>query len=341
MGDPIRKIERARKEARRFAKDARGAASRLGKKLPKKAREEIEAAAAEAEAAAGDGDSGRLSDALRALDALWGEHLARHGKPAWREYLEVAVAAVLLALVVRGFVVEAVRIPSGSMAPTLLAGDQVFVWKLAYGVRIPFTNTRVLHGSPPRRGDVVVFESPKDPARDVVKRIVGIPGDIVELRDGVLVVNGVPQPRSPAGELAWEEPGDGRAPPSRDACRVYREALAKGELAPPDPELAGAAEASWQGAAASGIASYEVMQCRRGRIAAREGPFETVRPGHVFVLGDNRDRSADSRGAGGWQVPLGNVKGRVAVVFWSWGLGGAWPSGDRGLRLERLFKPVE
>ena len=128
--------------------------------------------------------------------------------------------------------------------------------------------------------------------------------------------------------------------PFEDVCRRYREALAKGDLSPPEGELEGAAEASWQAGAAAGVATYDVMQCRRARLASREGPYGAVLPGHVFVLGDNRDRSADGR-AGGWQVPLGSVKGRVEIVFLSWGLGGAWPRGGSGLRLERLFKPVE
>jgi len=340
VGDPIRKIERARREARRFAADARRLATRHGKRLPKKVREEIEAAAGEADAAAAEGDPDRLSVALRALDALWGDHLASRAKPLWREYGEAILAAVVLALAVRAFVVEPFKIPSGSMAPTLLAGDHVFVSKLAYAVRLPFTRLRLLELGAPRRGDVIVFESPRDPGADLVKRVVGIPGDVVELRDQVLFVNGVPQPRTAAGEVAYEERSEDGAR-VLDTCRRYRESLAKGDLAVPDGAVEGAGEAAWQAAAAAGIASYEVLQCRRVRLASREGPYEVVRPGLVFVLGDNRDRSADSRGAGGWLVPLGQVKGRVAIVFWSWGLGGARARGGPGLRLERLFKPVE
>ncbi len=341
MADPVRKIARARRDARRFAADARKLAARRGNGITKKVREEIDASARAVEAAAEDGDPDKLSKALRELDALWGEHLARMSKPLWREYGELIAIAVAVALFARAFVVEAFHIPSGSMAPTLLAGDHILVSKLAYGVRIPFTHFRLIPFGAPRRGDVIVFESPRGGSTDVVKRVVGLPGDVVELREQVLFVNGVPPPRTSGGEATYEDRSDGTGKRFEDTCRRYSEALAKGDLAAPDPDLPGAGEERWQAAAAKGVATYDVLQCRRVRLASREGPFEAVKPGNVFVLGDNRDRSADSRSLGGWQVPLGNVKGRATLVFWSWGRGGSWLWGDVGVRLDRLFKQVE
>jgi signal peptidase I len=338
VGDPARRLARARRDARRFAQDARRLAARQGRRLAQ-VREEIDRAAAEVDAAAEADDAARLSEALRRLDALWEEHLARRAKPLWREYAESTLAAVLVALLVRGFVVEAFRIPSGSMVPTLLVGDHILVSKLAYGLRIPFTHRGVVELGQPRRGDVIVFENPHDGGKDFVKRVVGVPGDVIELREQVLYVNGVAQPRTPVGELTYEERSEGGS--FADTCRLYREAVAKGDLAQPLFAAATQAESSWQRAAAAGVATYDVLQCRRARAEQREGPFEVVKPGYVFVLGDNRDRSADSRGEGGWQVPIDHVKGRATLVFWSWGQGGHGARGGAGARLERLFKRIE
>ncbi|VAX26216.1 Signal peptidase I [hydrothermal vent metagenome] len=110
-----------------------------------------------------------------------------------REYLDTLVIAIILALVIRTFVVQAFKIPSGSMIPTLLIGDHILVNKFIYGVKLPFTDIVVIPITVPERGDVIVFRFPKDESKDFIKRVVGIPGDKVEVRNKVLYVNGIEQ----------------------------------------------------------------------------------------------------------------------------------------------------
>ena len=263
------------------------------------------------------------------------------GRGRARELLTTALAALAVAALLRGSVLEVFHVAGGSMVPTLRPGDLVLVSRLAYGVRLPFTRLTVLELPAPRRGDVVVFRDPRHPEQRLVKRVVGVAGDVVELREQRLLVNGVAQPRAELGELTYLEAGEGAAPSRLDACRRWREALATGPVAPPPVEEPEAMAAAWGRAAAAGVSTHEVLQCRRIRPGRREGPFGPVRPGHLFVLGDNRDRSDDGRADGGWQVPLAEVEGRVALVGWGWGPAEAAPGAGSGLRMDRLFKPVE
>ncbi|GAB4389249.1 MAG: signal peptidase I [Thermodesulfovibrionales bacterium] len=108
------------------------------------------------------------------------------------EYAEAIVTALLLALFIRAFVVQAFKIPTGSMEPTLLVGDHILVNKFIYGIRVPFSDRKVFALSRPERGDIVVFKFPEDPERDFIKRIVAVGGDVIEERDKVLYVNGEP-----------------------------------------------------------------------------------------------------------------------------------------------------
>jgi signal peptidase I len=329
------RLDRARREALRYAREARRLARRHGRTLGD-ARGEVESGAEDVEKAAGTGKADRLSAALEELNRLWDTHLAPRQRPAWRVVLETAAVAAVAALLVRALVVESTRVQSISMEPTLLPGDVLLVRKAAYALRLPFTHLRLVDTGTPRRGDLIVFEDPRDPAAVMVKRVVAVPGDTVELREQVLHVNGVAQPRTPAGDYAVARDDGGTRAAS--ICRRYHEAIARGPLLPPDGEAEGAAR--WDAAAAAGVASYDVLQCRRPRIASREGPFEVVKPDHVFVMGDNRDLSADSRGLGGWQVPYGHIRGAASLVLVSWGEGGWSPRGPVGLRLDRLFKAV-
>jgi len=261
---------------------------------------------------------------------------ARPRKGLLREALEAALLAVLAALAVRLFAAEVYRIPSGSMVPALEVGDQILVWKLGYGLRHPWAERFVVELDVPRRGDVVVFRHPREAGKDYVKRVVGLPGDVVELREGALFVNGVAQPREPDGEAVYGEPSERTGRWWSDTCARFREELAAGPVAPPADGSPEAARDAWRAAAAHGTRRHAVLQCRRPQPGEREGPYARVDPGHVFVVGDNRDRSHDSRAGGGWQVPLTHVRGRAVLVLWRFARGG-----PEGLRLDRLFKPVE
>ncbi|MCE5312085.1 MAG: signal peptidase I [Nitrospiraceae bacterium] len=108
------------------------------------------------------------------------------------ENIKIILTAALLALFIRAFVVQAFKIPSGSMIPTLLVGDHLLVNKFIYGLEIPFTNKKILALKSPQRGDIVVFRFPEDPSRDFIKRVIGVEGDIVEMREKVVYVNEKP-----------------------------------------------------------------------------------------------------------------------------------------------------
>jgi signal peptidase I len=211
---------------------------------------------------------------------------------------------ILAVLAFRTFLFEAVYIPSGSMIPTLLIGDYVIVEKWAYGARLPFTPTAQATWSTPERGDIVVLLAPPNNVRDddLIKRVVAVGGDTVEIKDGGLVVNETPVPREriPGVCTYWNksEAGAWREMP----CVAHEETLGTHKYR-------------------SYCAPY--MPCG-------DVPPEVVPPGHVWLAGDHRDQSADSRVFG--PVPVGRVKGRAWMALASWG--------PDGLRWDRLFHRV-
>ena len=193
----------------------------------------------------------------------------------WRENLEAILVAIVIALFIRTFVVQAFKIPSGSMKQTLQIGDHILVNKFIYGVKIPYWRKVLIPGKDPKAGDIIVFKPPHEPEKDFIKRVVGVGGDVVECRNKQLFVN--------------------HKPVSHD------------------------------------FAVFKDSNIIPGRLSNRDnfGPV-TVPENHLFVMGDNRDESYDSRF---WKfVNLKAVSGKAFIIYWS------WDSDSFGVRWDRLAR---
>jgi signal peptidase I len=184
-----------------------------------------------------------------------------------RENVEALVIAIILALFIRAFVIQAFKIPSGSMENTLLVGDYILVNKFIYGVKVPFTNITVVPVKDPKREDIIVFKFPGDPSKDYIKRVIGVEGDTIDIRDKKVYVNGKLM------DNVYAKFSDPRV--FSDGYRFPENLLRRDNL----------------------------------------GPLK-VPEGKLFVMGDNRDSSNDSRFWG--FVDKSAVKGRAFIIYWSW-----------------------
>jgi signal peptidase I len=217
-------------------------------------------------------NAGSLMDTRLPLKSQPVAHTKNGQKSVAREYTEALLVALVLAFFIRSFIVQAFKIPSGSMLPTLQIGDHILVNKFLYGLRLPYPFEKMLiEWKQPNHGDVIVFIYPKDRTKDFIKRVIGVPGDTVEIRHKQVYLNGVKM-EDPHATFADE---DREVPGLRDNF----------------------------------------------------GPI-TVPEHHIFVMGDNRDRSHDGRFWG--YVDLDDVKGKAFLIYWS------WDGQDRWVRWERL-----
>ncbi len=180
------------------------------------------------------------------------------------EYVEAIVTALVLALLIRAFIVQAFKIPSGSMIPTLLIGDHILVNKFLYGTKIPFTDKKILVFRKPEKGDIIVFEYPVNPEKDFIKRVVATEGDIIEEKEKVVYIN------DKAIEESYIQHSDNNIRFNSEFGMNPRDNF---------------------------------------------GPI-TVPEEKVFVMGDNRDASYDSRYWG--FVDLKSIKGKALIIYWSW-----------------------
>jgi signal peptidase I len=307
-------------EARRILKKHKQAVQR---EIPAKHRDALAESlvALEASMTAEPFDSEAFEQHHQRTAELVDRHLARWQRGEIREYAESILIAVGVALMLRAFVVEAFKIPSGSMLPTLQIQDHIFVNKFAYGPNLPFTKTRVLPDLPPKRGDVIVFEypdpNPRAPSQDFIKRVIALPGDTLEVEGGHPIINGWKVPRCRVGDYRFNE-GE---PGYEKQGGLYVEFLGDySYLTLFEDENLDEGE---------GFTSRRTLQ----------GPYR-VDEGEVWVLGDNRNNSSDSRawrqgrGAG---VPFDNIKGRALFVWLSFNNRG---EDLLGVTWDRLFVDV-
>ena len=238
-------------------------------------------------------------NAAKATVPSW---MARAGNILWREWLKPLLAVAIVLGSFRSAVADWNVVPTGSMKPTILEGDRIFVNKLAYGLRVPFAGWRIVVWADPQRGEVVVFDSPADGFR-LVKRVVGLPGDRIQVQDNQLWINGQP---------ATYEPLD----------PVIVNQIKRAEQA----EHSFAAEQI-------GEQAHPVMRTPAGQAPRFFGPV-VVPEGHYFMMGDNRDNSRDSRSIG--FVSRERLIGRASRVVISLD-----PDETYRPRWERFFRPLD
>ena len=220
-------------------------------------------------------------------------------QPWWLDWTAGLFPVILIVFLLRSFLFEPFKIPSGSMIPTLLVGDLILVNKFHYGIRLPVINKKIFANHDPQRGDVMVFRYPVDPRQDYIKRVVGVPGDEVSYLNQRLSINGQPVETKPLGDFYDED--------SLHYAPMFSEKLGAVE----HRILVDPRRPAYYGGDNKSFPMHE--NCRY----SPEGVVCKVPPGHYFMMGDNRDNSQDSRYWG--FVPDENIVGKAFFVWMNFG----------------------
>lgn len=246
-----------------------------------------------------------VSAAATLADRLFlrGKRATGEKEPLWVEYSKSFLPVIFAVFLLRSFLVEPFKIPSGSMIPTLHVGDYILVNKFTYGIRLPVANLKIIEMNTPQRGDVMVFRYPDNTMQNFIKRVVGVPGDVIEYRNKQLYVNGTLQPQQHVGEYNYFS--------DAQKATIYTQQYTETLTGHPHPVLLRQERPSMM------VEAVENFPSRDSNCSYTETTMRcTVPQGNYFMMGDNRDDSHDSRYWG--FVPDKLIVGKAFGIWFNW-----------------------